>query len=432
MFRFDEEVRGELRQNWRQLAVAFCCLLFGFAAPSFALPFIYSEVIGEFGWTREQATLLASAKYLTGTVAALIVGRFIDVIGVRVMLILSIASGALALVNFLWVSTLSEYYLTGVLLGFAGPGAFVAIKVLISRTFDASQGTAMGLAMLGSSIGAALVPLVITYLIGSFGWRYGIAAMSLGTWLVAIPIMFLPFFRVGFADGDTVFSKSRPAGEELVALKASRAAARANSRQALKKIAAMREFWLLAGAAMLVAIADQAFTQHQVLIFNDAGLSRETTALGISAMGVIGVVCRVIVGNILDSSSNKGAAALYVLISIGSLLALFLGNPLIFMAYIVVRAAGHTALLVDTMVLTKHAFGTKNYGTLIGIYTAIHYVGYAIGPWLMGRLHDMDGSYRSAFALFAVIPVIAAAMVWMMKVELRPLRKAKVPPSPLS
>jgi nitrate/nitrite transporter NarK len=38
--------------------------------------------------------------------------------------------------------------------------------------------------------------------------------------------------------------------------------------------------------------------------------------------------------------------------------------------------------------------------------------GFALGPWLMGRMHDMSGSYGSAFMLFAIIPVIASLLIW--------------------
>ena len=106
----------EFRQNWRVLAVAFMCLLFAFSAPAFSLPFLFRSVIDEFGWTREQATLLASAKYATGAIFSIVAGRFIDVIGVRKVLISVSSLGALAMVSFLWTPNLTIYYLSGVLL----------------------------------------------------------------------------------------------------------------------------------------------------------------------------------------------------------------------------------------------------------------------------------------------------------------------------
>ena len=175
---------AEFRESWPKLAVAFACMLFAFSTPLIALPFLYAPVMDEFGWTREQATLLASAKFAMGAIISIIVGKFIDVVGVRKILIIVSIAGALAMVSFLGTRDLTLYYFAGVLLGIAAPGTIVAVKVLVSRSFHASQGTAMGLVMLGTSLASIVVPITITALISAYGWRIAAAIMSLGIWLV--------------------------------------------------------------------------------------------------------------------------------------------------------------------------------------------------------------------------------------------------------
>lgn len=411
MFRFDETFRTEMKGHWPALVVAFSCLLLGFSAPAFAMPFIFTEVIAEFGWTREQATLLASAKYLTGAGAALVVGRFVDVMGVRTALATTIGIGGLGLLSFLWVGDLTVYYIAGVMLGLAGPGAMVAVKVLVSRTFHASQGTAMGVALLGTSLGSVITPLIVAAAISAFGWRWGIAGMSLGIWLVAIPMLYLGFFSRAIAAIDKPRLGRKQTQEERAESKAKAKAATA----ALLVLTRNVNFWLVAGAVFIAALVDQAFIQHQVLIFDDLGLSREMTALGISAIGLVGIACRVLIGNLLDRFSHKGLSFLYLTLTATAVFAFLLVNPIIFIGFIVLRAVGHAAVLLDTTVMTKHAFGLDNYGTLIGVYTAIAVLGFAVGPWLMGRMHDMSGSYTSSFVLFTILPLVSAVLIWFMK-----------------
>ena len=96
------------------------------------MPFLYPEVIREFGWTREQAVVLASWKYLTGSIVAIVVGRFVDVIGVRRVLIVVSTLGGLALLSFLWTPGLTLYYVAGIMLGFSGAGTLVSCYVLFS------------------------------------------------------------------------------------------------------------------------------------------------------------------------------------------------------------------------------------------------------------------------------------------------------------
>jgi predicted MFS family arabinose efflux permease len=172
-------------------------------------------------------------------------------------------------------------------------------------------------------------------------------------------------------------------------------------------------FWAIGAALFLVSLVDQAFTQHQVLIYDDAGIDRRWTAIGVSAIGVFGIITRLIVGNILDATSNRGLAILWWVLSISILMAFWIASPIIFMAYVVFRAVGHSAVLLDALTLTKHVWGpSKSLGMMLGVYGAMSSAGFAIGPWLMGRMHDMSGSYGSAFMLFATVPVVASLLIW--------------------
>jgi len=401
LFRFDAGFRQELRANWPVLLLAFSCLFFGFSAPAFALPFLFAEVIKEFGWTREQATLLASAKYLVGAVSALLVGRFLDITGVRAALLTTIGLGGIALLSFLWVPNLTAYYIVGGLMGLAGPGAMVAVKVMVSRTFNESQGTATGVALLGTSLGSVLVPLAISGMIGWLGWRLAFAGLSAGIWLVAMPMLLFFFPK----------SARTPAPDPVIA----GVAPAATGLGEVAKLAKGKAFWLLGVGLFIGALVDQAFIQHQVLILNDLDMSRETAALAISAIGVAGLFFRIVIGNILDSTSNKGLSAMYVLVGLTSLVAFYLANPFLLMTFVVLRAAGHAAILIDTNVMTKQTFGLKNFGTLVGVYTAVVSLGFATGPWIMGRLFEVYGSYSAAFVLFAVLPLFGAVLIWNLK-----------------
>ncbi len=400
MFRFDAAFRSELRADWPVLMIAFSCLLFGFSAPAFALPFLFTEVIDEFGWTREQATLLASAKYLTGAVSALLVGRFLDVTGLRMALIATLGLGGAALVGLMFVQGLPAYYLAGVMMGLAGPGAMVAVKVLVSRTFDASQGTATGIALLGTSLGSVLVPPIIALLIGELGWRLGFACLSIGIWIIAMPMLlfFFPKGARGPAPQTQVGDASTHEGfGEMMALFRS------------------PQFYLLAAGLFIGAAVDQAFIQHQVLILNDLNMDRGTAALAVSAIGVVGIFCRVLVGNIVDGKSNKGVSFLYMTLTGSALLAFYLVSPIALIAFVVLRAVSHAAVLVDANVLCKHVFGLRNFGMKLGTFTAIVSLGFATGPWIAGRLFDTYGNYNAAFILFAILPLIGAALIWFLK-----------------
>lgn len=400
MFQFNQAFRDEFRANWRVLLIAIAALFFGFSAPAYALPFLYPEVISEFGWTREQATLLATAKYLTGAVACLVVGRFLDVAGAWVALMMSVVIGGFALLGFVFVSGLNSYYLIGVLLGIAGPGAMVSCFVLVGRTFRASQGTATGMVLLGTALGGVVMPVVTAALIEAFGWRTGMAALSIGIWVVAIPALVYGMLRVPITQ------------QEATASEASEASEKVGVRAYFGKLMSGSSFWLMSIAFFLVTIVDQALTQHQVLMFRDTGLSESDAALGVSAIGTFAIFARILAGNILDRSSNRGLAFLYLALTICAVLSFALTNPAILAIYVVVRAMGHSSVMVDGPVISRHTYGTQHLGLLTGLITAMANLGSAAGPWLMGRMYDAAGSYRIALIVFMVLPVVSAVFIW--------------------
>lgn len=389
---------NEFRQNWRMLAIAFACLLFAFSAPLIALPFLFGPMMEEFGWTREQVTLLASAKYATGAVFSIIAGRFIDVVGVRRTLIFVSTAGALALVSFLWTPNLTVYYLSGILLGIAAPGTIVAVKVLISRTFHASQGTAMGMVMIGTSIGSVIFPIAITALISAVGWRLAIATLSLGIWCITLPLLLFccneESFGVAQKDVDAETAQNNTAWS------------------ALGRLMRKSDFWLIALAVMMAGFVDQAIMQHQVLYLTvDLEMKVALVAVIVSAIGIVGIAGRLVVGSIFDKASTKGVSLMYLVLAVACLFALGLLNPYVLAAFIVFRAVGHSAVLLDTTVLTKHRFGLANIGVLLGIYTAMVNIGFALGPWVVARMYERNGSYTAAFVLCAVVGVAAAAVL---------------------
>jgi MFS family permease len=391
----DSDFVAEFTRNWRVLVVAFCCFVFAFSAPAFLLPFLYPEVIREFGWSREEAVFLASWKYLTGAIVSIVVGRFLDIIGARRVLIAVSVLGGLALLSFLWTPNLGAYYAAGVMLGFAGAGTMVSIKVLVSRTFHASQGTAMGIAMLGTSVGATIVPLVATWVIDAYGWRAGSALLSIGTWLVALPLMVFYLsddaFENGSGGGET---GSTATGVDWIAL---------------RSFVADRRFWLILLAVFAVGFVDQAFVQHQVLYLReDLGHGATLVATAISAIGLIGFATRPLVGSLFDGLSHKGVAISYGVLALGCIVALGALNPSLLVVFVMLRAVGHSAVLLDTLVLAKHSFGLSNIGILIGIYTAAVNIGFALGPPVVARLHAETGSYTVPFLLCAGLCIIAA------------------------
>jgi MFS family permease len=56
---------------------------------------------------------------------------------------------------------------------------------------------------------------------------------------------------------------------------------------------------------------------------------------------------------------------------------------------------------------TREVFGTKQYGTIFGCLIGMGMIGMIAGPYVAGRLYDIQGSYQNVWLIFAVIAVVA-------------------------
>jgi MFS family permease len=412
MFRFDKAFRHEFQSNWLPLVTAFSCLLFGLSVPAFATPFLFPEVIAEFGWSREVATFIASIKYISAALGALFFGLVMHRVGEwRALLILMTLAGA-AMLSWIWISDLTVYYLSGVMSGVAVGGGAMAIKLLVARSFHSSQGTAMGMVLMGSALAGTLIPVVITFLISTLGWRYGYAAMSLSIWAVVIPLLIYGYFH-----SRRQLLSAQPASDVQDSTSAAPSTGDHEGVVAsIRYYLRQKNFWMIASAISISSLVDAGFYQHQVLILKDFSFSPATVVTISSIIGLISVGARVLSGNILDSTSNRGLAGFYLTLLLTCAAAPFLPVPVILITFMLLRAFGHAVVLLDTAVMTKHAFGnTKDLGILFALMSVCTSLGSASGPWLMARIFDVTGSYNLAYVIFAGFSILAVILALNIK-----------------
>jgi predicted MFS family arabinose efflux permease len=200
-----------------------------------------------------------------------------------------------------------------------------------------------------------------------------------------------------------------------------------------RSLAGQKQFWLIFFAVFAVGFVDQALIQHQVLYLQeDLGIDPTYVAAIVSGIGVIAIVARPLVGGLYDGLSIKGVSVSYLFLGISCVLALGVLSPYLLAMFVVFRAIGHSAVLLDTLVLAKHRFGLTNIGILLGIFTAAVNLGFAVGPPVVARLYAVTGSYTVPFAACSVLAVIAALTLLPVKPAYWLNRREPVPGGPKS
>lgn len=407
-----------LYEGWWIVAVAFSCLMFTFGAPTLLLPMIFGPVIDEFGWSRTDATMIATYKFSAAAIGAVLIGPVIERLGLRVVILSASVVTGIAMVGFLWVHHLWQYYALGAVLGFTAIAVIISVKVMVSRWFSRNQGLAIGIALAGASFAGVIVPILAEPIIRHYDWRMAFAAVSLGIWIVALPFYLWKARETPSADeirSDAYGVGQSDAAQPLGPSARSAVAVdmeRAELDLTFSDILGGRMFWLIAASLFIVGLVDQGVTQNTVLYLNrDLGMGSRVAALGLSGTFALGIAAKVGSGWVYDKLSIRGIMACYYLLAIAVALALPIVGIATLVLFTVARGLAHGGLIADTAIFAKHCFGHRHMSKMIGILVGITTLGYATGPVLLAAIHDHFGSYRYGFILYAVLAVLAALLL---------------------
>jgi len=82
------------------------------------------------------------------------------------------------------------------------------------------------------------------------------------------------------------------------------------------------------------------------------------------------------------------------------------------------------ATVPPTTSLTRTVFNTGGWAVAIGLISAAHQVGSALGAWLPGIIFERTGSYTIAFVSGAMTLIVASFLSFLLR---RPSTAAKTP-----
>ncbi|MDT8398806.1 MAG: MFS transporter [Pseudomonadales bacterium] len=395
--------KEEMQQGWPMLVVAFLLIFFAFGVPTYSLPWMYGPAMAEFGWSNAEVNLLSTAKFLVGAAAALGMGIMVDKIGGKTAVLIGALSGGLALLLFLFATTLPVYYLAGGILGLSASSIVAAMKVVISRLFTINQGLAIGIVLTATSTGGIVMPLIWQPLLETMNWRSIAALMSLGTFLIATPLWLVFMSRTGNLQTTVNAGKIVEKGDTGL-------------WKHFREISQDKGFWLIAVGIFVVSAVDQAMMQNYVNFLSaDKGIIMRDIKWAGSFLAVMGVVAKVGSGWIYDRFSIPGIRFFYFLLAVSVFLALPVAGMFTLFLFISVRGIAHGGLIVDAPILTKHYLGSKNLGMTIGVMSVCINLGYAAGPPLLGMFVDRNGDFTVGLIVYACAALVGTLLLMPIK-----------------
>lgn len=398
---------------WVVIGIAFLTVGVAFGTRNAFAVFLVA-VIEEFKWSRGLASGALMLGSVMWTLAAPVIGVFLDRFGPRIVLS---AGSIIMAIGF--VITGSAYSIVEFYLGmgiFMGVG-FAALTMtsqatFLSNWFIRKRGMAVGMAASGIGLGILIVVPWTQHLIALVGWR---AALFILAALLAIVIAPLNFF----------FQRQRPEEMNLkpdfgnAPSQSSKARSRTTSidgpsfKQALRN----RRFWALALGVLAGAIPLHMVLIHQVAALSDAGYSKELAAFGLGLIGLFTAPAMIIMGWLADRIGRQWS---YMLGSASLMVGIFVlmmitdpGRNWLFYAFPPFIAFGFSSRQSLYPTIAADLFHGKSFGAIIGAIALFIGAGAGIGPWLGGMIHDWTGNYFLAFSVAQALTLTSVVFIWI-------------------
>jgi MFS family permease len=393
-----------LYHGW--LVVVACAVIATF---SWGLGFyglgVYLHALGQLhGWSPGLISLAVTVYYALSAGCLVVVGGLVDRRGPRAVLTYGVLAMAAA-VALLGVIT-ARWHLFAVYVLMATGWSCLSstgLSATLLPWFGRRQGLAMTLALTGASVGGMVLVPILVALHQGHGFRFATAAVSLALLAIGLALVWLVIGpRPTAAQVAAELGRDAARGPAAEDVSASREWTR---RDALRE----PRLWTLMGPFALALAAQVGFLVHQISVL-DPHLGESRAALTVSATTVAALVGRIAIGVLSDrvdlrrlSAANIGAQGL----ALAAMAAW--PSPGVLVGASLVFGLGVGNLITFPPLLARREFGARSFGIVFGLVGAATQAGVALGPGLMGLLHDALGGYQTA--LWCLVALEAAAAV---------------------
>lgn len=410
----EPEPTGRIFYGWIIAGVSMLTLMVsnGLVIPGITV--FDGALLEAFDWSRGTLKFRDLLTFVGAGLLAPLAGALADRFGVRRLMAFGCLLLAGCLMAYSEITSAAGMYAIHTLYAVVLVTAGLVVNVmLVSHWFVARRGTAIGIALVGTSLGGVVFPKLGSAWIAEHGWR---SAFQLEA---AIPVVL--FFVL------LALVRNRP---EDMGLRPLGAGAPAGTQAPTAPLSvpyarALRTgtFWALAFAAMTTFYSILATQAHLFLHLSDLGFAREKAASGVSLLFLLALVGKLTFGYLADTLHQKKVflANLVVMLT-GAVLLATLSKSLLWPA-IVLFGLGWGGLYTLLQLLTVESFGLADSGKILGTITTLDAIGGGLGIWLTGVLFDRTGSYQAPFTLLAVL--VFLALLAATRVDPEAVRRSK-------
>ena len=391
------------RRAWAVAACivgAFVCTT---ATVNTVFGFFLKPIAEEMTWPRSSVSLALLFVAIGAAIAFPIVGRLVDRLGVRKVVLPGIVLfGCSVAILSLLQNVKAQLYGTYFLVGFAGAVVSpVVLTKVVSGWYDKNRAFVLGLmGGLGNGAGATFMPVYTHWLIIEHGWRG--AYLGLGVIIIALALPMFWFF-LHEAEKPTQ-PQTSPADEGV------------DGRAAVAVAMRTSAFWIILVSIGLGAGCLTAVFAHVVPIVEEKGLSFAQATSVLSTFAAVTVAWQIAFGFFLDRFPRPWAAAPFFIVAGLGVYLLETGStyPQMLAAAVAMGFGLGAEYGILPYCLSRY-FGLKAYGAISGVVYGIIMLVMGLTPVLMDLVYDATGTYLMASYAFIGTLATCAALLFLLK-----------------
>lgn len=368
------------------------------------------SLLKAFDWSRGELKLRDLITLVLAGWLGPVIGILIDRFGPRRLILFGLGLLTALYYAYAQLHSINQLYLIHV--GFAvvlvTAGLNVAV-IFVSQWFKTGRGTAIGIALVGTSLGGMVFPELGVHLLKSMDWRHAFL------WEMVIPVGLLILAWLVLRSPREGGIAPWGAGEEqaLASVAAKRALPDLSYGEALRT----RTFWALAIVAMATFYAILAVAQNLFLYMRDMGHDPAAGGNALALMFGMAMLGKFGFGMLADMFPPKRVFLVNLAIMlVGAVILASMKSQLIWYS-LVLFGLGWGGLYALIQLQGVNAFGLSAAGKILGTITLFDATSAGVGIWLTAKIHDLTGTYQPAFVLVAALVVLALLVATLVRDE---------------